>query len=243
MPAYMAEATIEKAFLEIPAGAVGRVLVVDDASRDSTVKIAGKLGLETVVHPRNLGYGGSQKTGYATALENGAEIVVMLHADAQYDARKIPDMVEPIRSGAADMVLGSRMSVPGGARRGGMPVSKIIVNRALTAFQNSIFGTSLTDMHTGYRAYSRECLLKLPVSGNSDGFIFDSEIIAQAAFQKMRIAEIPIESRYFNEASSIGFFHGAVYTFKTILIALKFLMQKSGLFRFRLFDCTGDKKC
>ena len=236
MPAYNAERTLERALREIPDGAADEVIVVEDASGDDTVKLAARLGLPTIAHPRNLGYGASQKTAYTEALERGADIVVMLHADAQYDATVIPEMVALLEDGAADIVLGSRMKVPGDARRGGMPISKFIVNRALTMLQNRIFGTNLTDMHTGYRAYTRGFLEKIPWRGNADGFIFDSQILAQAAALGMKFAETPVKSRYFAEASSIGFVKGAAYTAGTLLIVLKFLLRRWGLVKFKMFE-------
>lgn len=236
MPAYNAERTIERAWREIPPGAADEVIVVDDASRDGTARRARELGLDTIVHPRNLGYGCSQKTCYAEALERGAGTVVMLHADAQYDASVIPQMVEIIERGEADMVLGSRMKAPVDARRGGMPVVKIIINRALTILENFIFGTRLTDMHTGYRAYSRECLEILPLNRNSDGFLFDSQALAQAAAFGIRIAEVHVQCRYFKEASSIGWLNGAAYTAGTLLVVMKFILQKLGIARFAIFE-------
>jgi len=236
MPAYKAERTIERAYREIPAGAADETIVVDDASPDGTARIAAELGLPVIVHPQNIGYGRSQKTCYAEALERGADIIVMLHADAQYDASVIPELTALIASGKADIALGSRMKVPGDARRGGMPVSKIIVNRSLTALQNRVFGVRLTDMHTGYRAYSRELLEKLPIATNSDGFLFDSQVLAQAAAFGAKFAEAPVKSRYFNDSSSIGFFHGMSYTAGTLLIVLKFLLLRLGLAKFKIFE-------
>jgi len=235
MPAYQAERTIERAFREIPSGAADEVLAVDDASRDGTSKTARELGVRLIIHPRNLGYGASQKTCYNYAIESGADIIVMLHADAQYDASVIPLMTSAIASGDADLVLGSRMKIPGDAKKGGMPFSKIVVNGLLTSLENFFFGTRLTDMHTGYRAFSREFLESVPFMKNSDGFLFDSQMLAQAAAFKARILEIPVKSRYFNEASSIGFFNGSIYTLGTLLVVLQFILLKTGVFVFSIF--------
>jgi len=236
MPAYNAEKTVEKSFREIPEGAADDVILVDDASRDDTAGKARSLGIDTFVQPRNMGYGASQKRCYTEALARKADYVVMLHADAQYDASVIPGMIEILRSGEADMVLGSRMKIPGDARRGGMPILKIVVNRSLTVMQNFIFGTGLTDMHTGYRAYTRECLEKLPIERNADGFLFDSQVLAQAAALGLRMKEVPVKSRYFNEASSIGLYHGAIYTAGTLLIVLKYILFKLGIARVKEFE-------
>jgi glycosyltransferase involved in cell wall biosynthesis len=236
MPAYKAERTLARAYKEIPEGAADETIVVDDASPDATTRIAATLGLPVIVHPRNIGYGRTQKTCYAEALERGADIVVMLHADAQYDASVIPELTALIASGEADIALGSRMKIPGDARRGGMPVSKIIVNRSLTKLQNLVFGVKLTDMHTGYRAYSRELLERLPINSNSDGFLFDSQVLAQAAAFGAKFAEAHVKSRYLKDSSSIGFLHGVSYTAGTLLIVLKFFLRKTGLVKFKMFE-------
>ncbi|MCX6994051.1 MAG: glycosyltransferase family 2 protein [Kiritimatiellaeota bacterium] len=240
MPAYKAAQTIERAYREIPPGAADEVIIVDDASPDGTAARARKLGIETIVQPKNKGYGATQKRCYAEALARGADIIVMLHADAQYDARVIPELTAILRRGDADMVLGSRMKVPGDARRGGMPPTKIFVNRALTILQNFIFGTRLTDMHTGYRAYTRRCLVMLPIETNADGFLFDSQVLAQAAAFGLRIREVAVESRYFKEASSIGFYNGAAYTFGTLVIVMQFLLMKLGVAKLRMFRRPAD---
>lgn len=223
MPAYNAARTIERAFREIPPGAADEVLLVDDASADNTAQIARDLGITVFVQPANKGYGASQKLCYSEALKRNADIIVMLHADAQYDASVIPEMVSLLSSGKADVVLGSRMKIPGDARRGGMPWIKIFVNRALTKFQNRIFKTDLTDMHTGYRAYTAECLKKIPFDRQSDDFIFDSQFLAVAAALNLRMAEVPVASRYFPEASSIGFINGAKYTAGTLIIVFQYM--------------------
>jgi len=241
MPAYRAARTVERAFREIPSGAADEVLLVDDASPDDTAATARSLGIDTLVQPANRGYGATQKRCYAEALARGADFVVMLHADAQYDARVIPEMTRLLASGGADMVLGSRMKVPGDARRGGMPPLKIFVNRSLTFLQNFVFGTRLTDMHTGYRAYTRRALELLPFEDNADGFLFDSQVLAQAAALGLRLAEVPVESRYFSDASSIGFLNGAAYTLGTLAIVLKFLLNRWGIVKFEMFKHrSGD---
>lgn len=242
MPAYNAAKTLERAFREIPDGAADEVLLVDDASADDTADVARRLGITVFEQPRNMGYGASQKKCYAEALARNADIIIMLHGDAQYDASVIPEMVVLLESGQADMVLGSRMKIPGDARRGGMPLLKIVVNRSLTVMQNLIFRTHLTDMHTGYRAYTANCLRKIPLDKNADCFIFDSQVLAQAALFKMSILEVPVASRYFPEASSIGFINGSKYTAGTLLVVIKFILASLGWASFPDLPAKGGKK-
>ncbi|MCW2991019.1 MAG: glycosyl transferase family 2, partial [Solirubrobacterales bacterium] len=203
MPAMNAARTLEVTFGAIPRDWVDEVILVDDRSTDDTVALARSLPLHLIWHPHNVGYGGNQKTCYLEALQKGADIVVMLHPDGQYAPELIPTLVQPILDGRADMVLGSRMAIPGAAREGGMPRYKIVANRALTAVENRVLGTQLSEMHTGYRAYSRTLLMTIPFLRNSLGFSFDSEIIFQAAHFGFLIAEIPVPTRYFGDSSSI----------------------------------------
>src|SRR5437867_10016974 len=181
LPAYNAERTLEKTCAEIPRHAVDEIILVDDASRDGTVALARRLGLTTIVHPRNLGYGGNQKTCYRAALEKGAGIVVMLHPDYQYPPQLIPAMVELLRSGLFDLVIGSRVLVRG-ALKGGMPLYKYVGNRCLTLAQNLILGRKLSEYHTGFRAFTRRVLTTLPLRENSDGFVFDNQMLCQAIY-------------------------------------------------------------
>jgi glycosyltransferase involved in cell wall biosynthesis len=229
MPAYNAALTLEDTFRRIPAGYYDEVVVVDDHSRDETTALANRLNLKAIRHPHNVGYGGNQKTCYMEALRDGATIVVMLHPDGQYDPAIIPEMIEPIREGRADMVLGSRMMLPGGARRGGMPAWKRIANRFLTTMENLALRRRFSECHTGYRAYSRRFLETVPFLRNSNGFVFDTEVIFQAVHFELPVVEVPISTRYFAEASSVGFRAGVVYGLGTLWTAVRFLLHRSGI--------------
>src|SRR5512147_1095604 len=229
MPAYNAARTIETTFRAIPQGYYDEIVVVDDHSGDDTVARAQALNLKAIRHPHNVGYGGNQKTCYMEALRDGATIVVMLHPDGQYDPAIVPEMIRPIREGRADMVLGSRMLVPGAARRGGMPLWKRIVNRFLTKLENLAMGTRFAECHTGYRAYSRRFLETVPFLRNSNSFVFDTEVIFQAVHFGLAVAEVPVASRYFEDASSVGFRQGVVYGLGTLWTALRFLLHRWGL--------------
>jgi len=235
LPAYNAARTIEQTYADIPKEKVFKIILVDDVSQDQTVEIARSLGLSVVIHIQNRGYGGNQKTCYIEALKDGAEVVVMLHPDHQYDSKLVPELVEPILSGKADMVIGSRI-LNGRALEGGMPLWKYPANRALTTLENIIYGTRLTDCHSGFRAYSRRLLTTVPFLLNSDDFVFDSQMIAQAVYRGFRIAEIPVQARYFPEASSVNFKVSTIYGFKTLAVMLAFFLQRLGLCRFRIFD-------
>lgn len=234
MPAYNAARTLEQTYRDIPRDAVQRIVLVDDVSRDETVEIARRLGVKVVVHMQNTGYGGNQKTCYLEALRDGADIVVMLHPDYQYDSRLIPRMIAPIVEGRCDMVLGSRM-LDGGARAGGMPVYKIVFNRALTALQSAVYRQGFTDLHTGFRAYRRALLETVPFLLNSDDFVFDSEMIAQALAYGFRVAEVPVPARYFPEASSVNFRVSLRYGIKTLGVMARYAAHASGIARPRQF--------
>jgi len=225
MPAYNAEKTLEKTYRDLPKHIVDKVILVDDGSKDRTVEIAKKLGLKFIVHMQNRGYGSNQKTCYMEALEDGADIVVMLHPDYQYDSRLVPELIAPIIEGHADFVLGSRM-LGHGALQGGMPIYKYIANKLLTMFENFVFGKHYSELHTGFRAYSRKCLLSIPFILNSDDFVFDTEIIAQVEMLKLSTSEIPVPTRYFKEASSINFFRSVKYGLETLKIMFQFLLHK-----------------
>jgi glycosyltransferase involved in cell wall biosynthesis len=226
MPAYNAALTLERTYADIPHDIVDHVILVDDVSRDETVEIAKRLGLEVIVHRQNRGYGGNQKTCYAAALEAGAEVVVMLHPDYQYDATRIPALVEPIARGQRDLMLGSRFL--GDPLAGGMPKWKFVANRFLTTIENVAFGLRLSEYHTGLRAYSRELLETIPYQLNSDDFVFDQELIAQvvAAGKGSRIGEIAVPTRYFEEASSVGFRRSVVYGLSTLRVVARFLLHR-----------------
>ncbi|HZD02220.1 MAG TPA: glycosyltransferase family 2 protein [Actinomycetes bacterium] len=219
MPAYNAARTLVRTYREIPSEVVDHVILVDDLSRDDTVAVAELLALQVVVHRQNLGYGGNQKTCYDTALAEGAEVVVMLHPDYQYDATRIPDLIAPIVQGKADMMLGSRFL--GDPLAGGMPRWKFAANRFLTALENRVFGLELSEYHSGYRAYSRKLLEAIDYHVNSDDFVFDQELVSQVVLAGFRIGEIPVPTRYFTEASSVNFRRSVVYGLSTLRTLLR----------------------
>ena len=229
MPAYNAAKTLEDTFRRIPAGYYDEVIVVDDHSLDETTALARSLHLKAIRHPHNVGYGGNQKTCYMEALRDGADIVIMLHPDGQYDPAILPEMIRPIQEGRADMVLGSRMMVPGGAARGGMPLWKRIANRFLTTAENLAMGRRFSECHTGYRAYSRRFLETVPFLRNANGFVFDTEVIFQAVHFGLPVVEVPISTRYFADASSVGFRAGVVYGLGTLATAGRFLLHRWGV--------------
>jgi glycosyltransferase involved in cell wall biosynthesis len=236
MPARNAAKTLERTVSAIPRDWVNEIILVDDKSTDDTVELARKLPVLTVVwHPHNVGYGGNQKTCYLQALQQDADVVVMLHPDGQYEPTLLPSMVAPILRGEADMVLGSRLSDPPAALAGGMPRYKYLANRGLTAIENAILGTSLSELHTGYRAYSRELLMGIPFLRNSPDFVFDSEVIMQAVHFGYRIAEVPTRTIYMEEASSIGLRPSIVYGLKTLRTAGLFWLHRHHLVRSRKF--------
>lgn len=204
MPAYNAEATLRHTFDDIPRPLQKNVILVDDASSDDTVRIAGELGLVVIRHDRNKGYGANQKTCYRAALDRGAEIIIMVHPDYQYDSRVSPVMAELIRLGICDMVLGNRIRTRHEALKGGMPKWKYFVNRSSTLLENLILGQSIGDFHSGFRAYSRELLETVPFEHNSDDFAFDQQFLVQAVAYGFRIGDVPVPVRYMDEASSIG---------------------------------------
>ena len=228
MPAYHAERTLHKAYTEIPKEWVDDVILVDDASADRTVELAREIpGVHVVVHGRNTGYGGNQKTCYATALERGADICVMVHPDHQYDASVLPQLVEPIAAGTVDAMFGSRM-LGGRPLEGGMPKWKYLANIFLTAVENATFYLYLTEYHSGLRAYSRRYLESVNLAAFSDDFVFDTEIIAAGIWKGMRIREVPIVTRYFDEASQINFFRSSIYGFSILGVMLRYKLQKWG---------------
>ena len=240
LPAYNAERTLEKTISEIPDELVDELLLVDDASSDATVTVAKKLGIPYIVHDENRGYGGNQKTCYAEALRRGADIVIMLHPDYQYSPKLIGAMAWLVSSDHFDVVLGSRI-LGRGARKGGMPFYKYVSNRLLTAFENMFLGIKLSEYHTGYRAFTREVLETLPLNECSDDFVFDNQMLAQAASFGFRIGEISCPTRYFPEASSISFRRSVVYGIGVLNTSLRYRLAKSGLRRDPLFDPDGRK--
>lgn len=211
MPAYNAAKTLKKTVNDIPKGVVDEIILVDDGSHDQTVAEAKKLGLKVIEHPQNRGYGGNQKTCYTFALSEGADVVVMIHPDYQYDSSLTKEMVQPIIDGRYDIMLGSRIRTRTESLAGGMPLYKYIGNRFLTMTENIILGQNLSEYHTGFRAYSKKLLKKLPFHKYSDNFVFDSQILFGAIAQKAKIGEIAVPVRYFKEASSINFLRSVIY--------------------------------
>jgi SAM-dependent methyltransferase len=235
LPAYNAAKTLALTVRDIPNELVDEVILVDDASRDNTVGVASELGLKVFVHPKNKGYGANQKTCYKQALEMGAEIVVMVHPDYQYDPTVISRMIEPIQKKSADAVFGSRM-MKGGALEGGMPLWKHNLNILLTALENVVLGTYLTEYHSGFRAYSAKYLNTVNFMANSDSFIFDNEIVVQGVLHYLKIEEIPIKTRYFEEASTIKFIPAVIYGLGILKILFKFILQGKGIIKFKQFN-------
>jgi glycosyltransferase involved in cell wall biosynthesis len=235
MPAYNAAQTLERTLDDIPRDWVDEIILVDDRSRDDTVDLAKKLGLRVFVHDKNMGYGGNQKTCYTEALKLGGEIMIMVHPDHQYDPRVIPQLVMPLLYDECDAVFGSRM-LGGRPLEGGMPKWKYLANIFLTALENATFYMYLTEYHSGLRAYSRRYLETVNFMKNSDNFVFDSEIIAQGVLHRMRIKEIPIETRYFPAASQIGLGRSVIYGLSILMTLVKFKLHKKGLVKFEMFN-------
>ncbi len=238
LPAYNAERTLEATVRELPR-CVDRCILVDDHSGDGTVEVARALGLTTAVHLENRGYGANQKTCYRLALEAGADVVVMLHPDYQYSPRLVAALAGMVACGAYDLALGSRL-LGGAALRGGMPLYKYVCNRALTVFQNLMLGAHLSEYHTGFRAFSRRLLEALPWRRNSDNFVFDNQIIAQAVLAGARIGEISCPAKYFPEASSIGFRRSVVYGLGVVGTSIQFRLARWGLRRPAIFQFGRD---
>jgi len=240
MPAYNAARTLEATYRGLAMDVVDEVILVDDVSHDDTVDIAERLGLKVVVHIQNRGYGGNQKTCYLEALRSGADVVVMVHPDNQYDSTLVPQMIQPILDGTADIVLGSRM-LSGTALSGGMPWWKYVANRFLTLVENATFGLRLSEYHTGFRAYSRRLLETLPFLLNSDNFVFDQEIMAQAVTFGFRVGEIPVPTRYFAEASSVNFERSVEYGLDVLRLMVRYSLHRAHVWRSRQFTARlGD---
>jgi glycosyltransferase involved in cell wall biosynthesis len=236
MPAYNAARTLERTVADIPAGSADRIILVDDCSRDDTVAVATRLGLEVVRHERNLGYGGNQKTCYRLALDAGADIVVMVHPDYQYDSRLVPYLTGLIRDDVCDVVCGNRIRTRREALGGGMPMYKYLANRGLTLAENLLMGQNLGEWHSGLRAYARRVLETIPWQQNSDDFVFDCQFLVQAAAFGFRLGDIPVAARYFEDASSINFRRSVRYGLASLGCIGRFYLHRSGLWRSRLFE-------
>jgi len=235
MPAYNAEKTLERTLKDIPNDCVDEIILTDDCSQDGTVELAKKLGLQVFVHQKNMGYGANQKTCYDEAFKLGGDIIVMVHPDHQYDPKVIPQLIKPLLNEECDAVFGSRM-LGGRPLEGGMPKWKYLANIFLTAFENAVFYMYLTEYHSGFRAYSRKYLETVKYKLNSDDFVFDSEIIAQGVVHNIRIKEIPIQTRYFKDASQIGFWRSVIYGLSILKMLVKFKLHKKGIKKFRMFS-------
>jgi glycosyltransferase involved in cell wall biosynthesis len=241
LPAYNAVETLKQTYNEIPHDVVDEIILTDDASNDATVEMAQSLGIPTVRHNRNRGYGGNQKTCYMMALARGADIVVMVHPDYQYTPKLVTAMAAMIASEQFDVVLASRI-LGGGALAGGMPLYKYVSNRLLTLFENIMIGQKLSEYHTGYRAWSKSVLEKLPLQNNSDDFVFDNQMLAQCVYFRFRIGEISCPTKYFTEASSINFRRSVVYGLGVLKTSLQYRLQRMGLIASPLFVDAADAR-
>jgi glycosyltransferase involved in cell wall biosynthesis len=237
LPAYKAEKTLERTVAEIPRDIVDEVLLVDDCSSDRTVEVARRLGLRVFVHAQNLGYGANQKTCYTEALRLGADVVIMLHPDYQYDPRLIPAMGSMVASGIYDVVLASRI-LGRGALRGGMPFYKYVFNRFLTLTQNLLINLKLSEYHSGYRAFSRKVIEKLPLLANSDDFVFDNQMLVQARALKFQFGEISCPTKYFPEASSINFRRSMVYGLGVLGTSVRYVLNRWGIYHSQIFSAS-----
>jgi len=235
MPAFNAEATLERTYNDIPPGLVDEIILVDDASSDRTVEIAQKLGLTVIVHPENRGYGANQKTCYDEALKRNPDIVVMIHPDYQYDSRLIPYIIGFLEKGICDVVLGSRIRTRKEALECGMPKYKYLSNRLLTFTENIVLGQNVSDFHSGYRAYTRKVLETIPYHYNSDNFVFDTEFLVQAVYFGFRIGDVPVPVRYFDEASSINFSESVKYGLGCLWTAFLFRLAKTGIIKSKYY--------
>jgi glycosyltransferase involved in cell wall biosynthesis len=236
MPAYNAEKTIKQTLDDIPKGSYDEIILVDDLSKDNTAQVAKDLGLKVIVHEKNKGYGGNQKTCYKAALEAGADIIVMLHPDYQYDPRLVPFLTGLIQADICDIMLANRIRTRREALKGGMPFYKYFFNRCLTIIENIVLGLNLGEYHTGYRAYSRKALEKINFELDSDDFVFDQHILVQAAAAGLRIGEIPVPAKYFDEASSINFQRSFKYGFETLWVLLKYILHRLRIAPNKMFN-------
>lgn len=240
MPAYNSARTLEKTVRDIPLNCADEIILVDDLSNDDTLAIAKRLGLTVIRHDKNMGYGANQKTCYDEALKHGADIIIMIHPDYQYDSRIAPVFAEIIEKEICDIVLGSRVRTRRECIASGMPLYKYISNRFLTLLENIVTGQNLSEWHTGYRAYSKKVLETIPYLNNSNDFVFDSEFLLQAAYFGFRIGDLPVPCRYMDEASSINLRRSIIYGISTLLTLLKFILKKLNLINFKIFDARSQ---
>ena len=241
MPAYNAASTLRATVEDIPKGCYHELILVDDCSSDNTVEVAKSLGITVIEHKRNRGYGGNQKSCYDAALERGADVVVMLHPDYQYDGRLVPYFLGFMETGVCNVMLGSRIRTRQATLSSGMPVYKYLSNRALTIMENMVLGQNLGDFHSGFRCYTRAVLETIPYHKNSDDFVFDSQFLAQVAYFGFRLGDAPMPCRYFSEASSINFVRSATYGLATLATLGKYVLQKSRLGKFEIFEGAGNQ--
>ena len=234
MPAYNAEKTLRQTYNELPHEYIDEIILVDDASQDRTAEMSSELGIRTIIHRENMGYGANQKTCYQEALRLGADIVVMIHPDYQYSPKLVTAMASMVASGHYDVVLGSRI-LGGKTLAGGMPLYKYIANRFLTLVENLALGVKLSEFHTGYRAFSRRVLETLPLEKNSDNFVFDNEMLAQAVYFGFKIGEISCPTKYFRDASSINFSRSVIYGLGVLGTSLRFMLHRASLWKFGIF--------
>lgn len=236
MPAYNAEKTLVKTYNDIPPGIVDEIILVDDGSHDKTVKIAKSLGIKTFMHPQNRGYGGNQKTCYTIALNENADIVVMIHPDYQYDSSLTEEIIKPIRDGRFDLMLGSRIRSRRETLNGGMPFYKYISNRFLTILENIVMGQNLSEYHTGFRAYDKKILRKVPFHKFSDDFIFDQQMLISSLYSGFRIGEIYVPVRYFPDASSISLLRSIVYGMGILWVLIEYILATLKIHRSNIFS-------
>ena len=229
IPAFNTEKTIQKTLDAIPKDVVDEIIVVDDGSRDKTAEIAERNGVRLIRHPQNKGYGAAQKTGYKAAIDDGGDVMIMVHSDFQYDPTLVKPMAEKVAAGDVDVCFGSRLHDKGSARRGGMPLWRFAANVALTIVEDFFFKLGLTEYHTGYRAYSRGLLTQIPIEKNSDNYVFDTEMFAEISLGKFKVAEIPIPTRYTEESQSPNFYKSVQYGLMTLQVIGKFLLHRWGL--------------
>ena len=241
MPAFNAELTLERTYRDIPEKCVDETILTDDCSSDKTVEIAEKLGLTVLRHEKSRGYGANQKTCYDAALKRGAEVVFMIHPDYQYDSRLIAHALGFLKTKVCDVIVGSRIRSRHEALAGRMPLYKYFSNRFLTTVENIVLGQNLGDFHSGFRCYTSEVLKIIPYRNNSDDFVFDSEFLTQAVYFGFKVGDVPVPCRYFKEASSINFSASIKYGLQTMLVMVKYILQKLGLFKFKMFYPNSKK--